>query len=66
MSPIGIQRTVAVLILISPWVFIPGIFKDVVFIVAGVLLFVSTLDLRKRSRIQEKQDDRTEETSHTA
>ncbi len=66
MSPIGIQRTVAVLILISPWIFIPGIFKDVVFIVAGVLLFVSTLDLRKRSRIQEKQDDRTEETSHTA
>jgi hypothetical protein len=66
MSPIGIQRTVAVLILISPWVFIPGIFKDVVFIVAGVLLFVSTLDLRKRSRVQEKQDDRTEETSHTA
>jgi len=66
MSPVGIQRTVAVLILISPWVFIPGVFKDVVFIVAGILLFVSTLDLRKRSRVQEKQDDKTEEPSHTA
>lgn len=66
MSPIGIQRTVAVLILISPWIFIPGIFKDVVFIIAGVLLFVSTLDLRKRTRTHEKQDDKTEEPSHTA
>lgn len=48
MSPLGIKRTVAVLLIISPWIFIPGVFKDVVFIIAGVLLYISTLDLRKK------------------
>lgn len=49
MSPLGIKRTVAVLLVLSPWIFIPGIFKDVVFIIAGVFLFISTLDLRKKT-----------------
>ena len=48
MSPLGIKRFVAVLLVVSPWIFIPGVFKDVIFIVLGVLLFVSTLDLRKK------------------
>jgi hypothetical protein len=48
MSPLGIKRFVAVLLLLSPWIFIPGVFKDVIFIVAGVLLYISTLDLRKK------------------
>lgn len=51
MSPLGIKRFVAVLLVISPWIFIPGIFKDIVFIVAGVLLFVSTFDLRRKSPV---------------
>ena len=48
MSPLGIKRFVAVLLVLSPWIFIPGVFKDVIFIVAGILLFISTLDLRKK------------------
>ena len=48
MSPLGIKRFVAVLLVVSPWIFIPGVLKDVIFIVLGVLLFVSTLDLRKK------------------
>lgn len=48
MSPLGIKRSVAVLILLSPWIFIPSLFKDVIFIIAGILLFISTLDLRKK------------------
>jgi hypothetical protein len=48
MSPLGIKRFVAVLLVISPWIFIPSLFKDVIFIIAGVLLYVSTLDLRKK------------------
>ncbi len=48
MSPLGIKRTVAVLLVLSPWIFIPGPIKDIIFIVAGVLLFISTLDLRKK------------------
>ena len=49
MSPLGIKRFVAVVLVLSPWIFIPGIFKDAVFIVLGVLLFISTLDLRKKT-----------------
>ena len=49
MSPLGIKRFVAFLLILSPWIFIPGLFKDIIFIVAGVLLFVSTLDLRRKS-----------------
>lgn len=48
MSPLGIKRSVAVLLVLSPWIFIPGVFKDVIFIFAGTLLFISTLDLRKK------------------
>ena len=48
MSPLGIQRTVSFLLLLSPWIFIPTVLKDVIFIIAGILLFVSTLDLRKK------------------
>jgi hypothetical protein len=48
MSPLGIKRFVALLLILSPWLFIPGPFKDVIFIVAGIFLFISTLDLRKK------------------
>jgi hypothetical protein len=55
MSPLGIKRFVAVLLVVSPWIFIPTVFKDVVFIIAGVLLYVSTLDLRKKITHNEYQ-----------
>jgi len=48
MSPLGIKRFVAILLILSPWIFVPSLFKDALFIVLGVLLFVSTLDLRRR------------------
>ncbi len=48
MSPLGIKRAVALLLVLSPWIFIPGVLKDLVFIFAGILLFISTLDLRKK------------------
>ena len=57
MSPLGIKRTVAVLLVLSPWIFIPSVFKDVIFIIAGVLLFISTLDLRKKTAHTENHQD---------
>jgi hypothetical protein len=49
MSPLGIKRFVAVLLILSPWIFIPGLFKDGLFIVLGILLYISTLDLRRKA-----------------
>lgn len=48
MSPTGIKRAVALLLVISPWIFIPGIIKDIFFIILGILLFISTFDIRKK------------------
>lgn len=48
MSPLGIKRTVAVILILSPWIFVPGLFKDIIFIFAGIFLYISTLDLRKK------------------
>lgn len=50
MSPLGIQRTVAVIVFFSPFIFVPGVFKDVVFLLSGVFLFISTLDLKKKHK----------------
>ena len=70
MSPLGIKRSVAVLLLISPWIFIPGVIKDVVFIVAGILLYISTLDLRKKQVVsvdhQETDSSPVTQTSKVA
>lgn len=60
MSPLGIKRTVAILLVLSPWVFIPSLLKDVVFIFAGILLYISTLDLRKKVVTQEPHHQETE------
>ncbi len=49
MSPTGIRRTIAIILIISPWIFIPGLIKDVIFICIGVFLFISTFELRRKA-----------------
>lgn len=67
MSPLGIQRTLAIILFISPWIFIPGIYKDLFFILAGILLFVSTLDLKKRPKtFQDHHEESNMETPKDA
>lgn len=65
MSPLGIKRFVAILLVISPAIFIPGLFKDAIFIVLGVLLFISTLDLRKKT-VRPPEHQETESMPVTA
>ena len=60
MSPLGIKRTIAVFLVLSPWIFIPTLIKDVLFIFAGILLYISTLDLRKRTPVHEPHHQETE------
>lgn len=65
MSPLGIKRTVAVLLVLSPWIFIPGLIKDVIFIFAGILLYISTLDLRKKvTHNPEHQETESKPVTH--
>ena len=60
MSPLGIQRTIAVIIFLSAWIYIPAVFKDVLFIVAGILLYISTLDIRRKNTVS--HEEKTEST----
>lgn len=64
MSPLGIKRFVAVLLILSPWLFIPGPFKDVMFMIAGVLLYVSTFDLRKKTTHSEHHQETESRPEH--
>ena len=59
MSPLGIQRTIAVILFLSPWIYIPAVYKDVLFIIAGVLLYISTLDIR-RTKPTHGHEEKTE------
>ncbi len=44
------QRFIAFLLIISPWLYIPTVFKEVLFIALGVSLFLVTIDLRKKKK----------------
>jgi hypothetical protein len=44
------QRFIALLLIISPWLYVPTVFKEVLFIVLGVALFLVTIDLRKKKK----------------
>jgi hypothetical protein len=44
------QRIIALLLIITPWIYIPTAFKEIFIIVLGVFLFLLTLDLRKKKR----------------
>lgn len=61
MSPLGIQRTIAVILFLSPWIYFPAVYKDVLFIIAGVLLYISTLDIR-RTKVNSHNEEKTEST----
>lgn len=50
MTPLGIQRTVAVLLILFPWLYVPTAFKEVAIVIAGILLYISTLDMRKKHK----------------
>ena len=45
------QRFIALIMVLSPWIYIPSAFKEVIFIALGVSLFVATLDLKKKKQV---------------
>lgn len=53
MSPVGTQRAIAIIIFLSPWIYVPMPLKELVFIMAGVLLFISTLDIKRSAKQKE-------------
>lgn len=50
------QRIIALLLVLSPWIYVPTAFKEVGFIILAALLYLSTVDVRKR-REKEMQNE---------
>lgn len=44
------QRFIALLLILSPWLYVPTAFKEILFIALGILLFLVTIDLRKKKK----------------
>ncbi len=44
------QRIIAFILILTPWIYIPTAFKEVLFMALGVILFLVTIDLRKKKR----------------
>ncbi len=44
------QRFMALLLILSPWLYVPTVFKEVLLISIGALLFLVTLDISKKKR----------------
>ena len=43
-----ITRILAIIMILSPWIFVPMIYKDIIFATAGLTLLLSTIDIKKK------------------
>jgi hypothetical protein len=52
MSSTRTQRVIAFIILISPWIYLPTVFKEIIFIALAVILYLSTISLYKKHKTE--------------
>ena len=50
MSSTRTQRVIALILLISPWIYLPTVIKEVIFIVLATILYLSTVPLYKKHK----------------
>lgn len=50
MSSTRTQRIIAFILLISPWIYLPAIFKEIIFIALAVILYLSTVPLYRKHK----------------
>lgn len=43
-----IIRIIAIILILSPWIYLPSGIRDILFIVLGVILFSNTIHLKKK------------------
>ena len=46
----NIVRFLAIIILISPWIYVSSLYKDVLFIVCALVLLLATVDISKKKK----------------
>lgn len=50
MSSTRTQRIIAFILLISPWIYLPNVFKEIIFIALAVILYLSTVSLYRKHK----------------
>jgi hypothetical protein len=65
MSSIRTQRVIAAIILISPWIYLPTVIKEVIFILLAGILYLSTVPLHKKHKTEFDTDAQATHTSVT-
>ena len=66
MSSTRTQRIIAIILLISPWIYLPTTIKEIIFIALSIILYLSTIPLHKKHRVEFDADATTSSThSHT-
>lgn len=51
MSGTRTQRIIAFILVISPWIYVPSVFKELGFIILAALLYLSTIDIRRKREV---------------
>ncbi len=65
MSSTRTQRIIAFILLISPWIYLPTIFKEIIFIALAVILYLSTVPLHKKHKGDFDADSQSHSHAHS-
>ena len=44
-------RIGAAMLIISPWIYIPSVYKDILFFIIGIILIATTIDIKKKVKL---------------
>ncbi len=65
MSSTRTQRIIAFILFISPWIYLPTVFKEIIFIALAVILYLSTVPLYKKHKTEYDVDAQVSTHTHT-
>lgn len=51
-------RIFALLVMVSPWVYVSGVFKDVFYILSGLVILAATISIKKKKKNTEESGDK--------
>ena len=45
-------RIISIVLILSPWVYVPTIYKEIFLVVIGIVLLAITIDIKKKIKIE--------------
>lgn len=53
-----IIRIFSLLIMISPWIYISSIYKDVFYLISGVVILSATISIKRKKKLGDESGDK--------